>query len=81
MAAMRYRLLGGLEVTHDGKPVEIGSPKQRAVLALLLLEGGRVVSTDRLIDTVWGAQPPAAATTSLHTYISNLRRKWSSVLG
>ena len=44
------------------------------MLALLLLEGGRVVSTDRLIDTVWGAQPPAAATTSLHTYISNLRR-------
>ena len=74
MAAMQYRLLGGLEVTHDGRPVEIGSPKQRAVLALLVLAGGRVVSTDQLIDTVWGAQPPAAATTSLHTYISNLRR-------
>ncbi len=74
MAAMQYRLLGGLEVTYDGRPVEIGSPKQRAVLALLVLAGGRVVSTDQLIDTVWGAQPPAAATTSLHTYISNLRR-------
>jgi DNA-binding SARP family transcriptional activator len=73
MAAMQYRLLGGLEVTYDGRPVEIGSPKQRAVLALLVLAGGRVVSTDQLIDTVWGAQPPAAATTSLHTYSSNLR--------
>ena len=74
MAGMQYRLLGGLEVTYDGRPVDIGSPKQRAVLALLVLAGGRVVSTDQLIDTVWGAQPPAAATTSLHTYISNLRR-------
>ena len=72
--AMQYRLLGGLEVTQDGRAVDIGSPKQRAVLALLVLAGGRVVSTDQLIDTVWGAQPPAAATTSLHTYISNLRR-------
>jgi DNA-binding SARP family transcriptional activator len=71
---MQYRILGGLEVNDAGRPVDIGSPKQRSVLGLLLLEGGRVVSTDQLIDALWGEHPPPAATTSLHTYISNLRR-------
>ena len=55
---MRYEILGGLRVTDDdGRPVDVGGPKQRAVLALLLLEAGRVVSTDRLISTIWGDQP------------------------
>jgi DNA-binding SARP family transcriptional activator len=61
-------------VTEEERPVDVGSPKQRAVLGLLLLEGGRVVSTDQLIDALWGEHPPPAATTSLHAYISNLRR-------
>ena len=74
MSGMQYRLFGGLAVLHAGQAVDVGSPKQRAVLGLLVLAGGRVVSTDELIDALWGAQPPAAATTSLHTYISNLRR-------
>jgi DNA-binding SARP family transcriptional activator len=72
----RFRLLGRLSVTDaaGGDPVELGSPKQRAVLAVLLLERGRVVSTDRLVDAVWRDDPPAAATASLQAYVSNLRR-------
>lgn len=71
---MRYRLLGPLEVVRGGVPVDIGPPKQRAVLAVLLLAQGRVVSVDRLIDAVWGDDVPASATASLQAYISNLRR-------
>ncbi|PJK22897.1 AAA family ATPase [Mycobacterium goodii] len=67
-------MLGPLQVVHSGTPVDIGAPKQRAVLAMLLLAQGRVVSVDRLIDAVWGDDPPASATASLQAYISNLRR-------
>ena len=58
---MEYRLLGPLGVTRDGTPLELGPPKQRAVLAMLLLERGRVVSTDRLCEAVWGDDPPGNA--------------------
>ena len=71
---MRYRLLGPLQVVHGDAPLDIGPPKQRAVLAALLLAQGRVVSVDRLIDAVWGDDIPASATASLQAYISNLRR-------
>ncbi|MBU9764112.1 AAA family ATPase [Mycobacterium sp. TNTM28] len=67
-------MLGPLQVLHAGAPVDIGAPKQRTVLAMLLLAQGRVVSVDRLIDAVWGDDPPASATASLQAYISNLRR-------
>ena len=69
-----YAVLGTLEVRHAGTAIDLGSPKQRAVLAALILGRGAVVSVDRLIDTVWPADAPAAATTSLQAYISNLRR-------
>jgi len=69
-----YRALGPLTVLRDGVLVDLGSPKQRAVLAALLLGRGAVVSRDRLMDAVWGDQPPPAAGTSLQAYISNLRR-------
>ncbi len=59
----------------DGdSPVDVGPPKQRAVLAALLLARGRVVSVDRLVDAVWGQDVPGSATASLQAYISNLRR-------
>lgn len=59
---------------HADVPVDIGPPKQRAVLAVLLLAAGRVVSVDRLIDAVWGDDAPGSATAGLQAYISNLRR-------
>ncbi|WP_234807602.1 BTAD domain-containing putative transcriptional regulator [Mycolicibacterium bacteremicum] len=71
---MHYRLLGPLEVVRDGARVDIGPPKQRAVLAVLLLAQGGVVSVDRLIDAVWGDDVPGSATASLQAYVSNLRR-------
>ena len=71
---MRYLLLGPLQVAHDGGRIDLGPPKQRAVLAALLLADGGVVSVDRLIDAVWGDDVPGSATASLQAYISNLRK-------
>ena len=71
---MQFRVLGPLQVVDGDRPVDIGPPKQRAVLAVLLLASGRVVSVDRLIDAVWGDDAPGSATASLQAYISNLRR-------
>ncbi|GAB2646703.1 BTAD domain-containing putative transcriptional regulator [Gordonia jinhuaensis] len=69
-----YLVLGPLEVRRDSITLDLGPPKQRAVLAALLLARGSVVSVDRLVDMVWGPEPPHAAITSLQAYISNLRR-------
>jgi DNA-binding SARP family transcriptional activator len=70
-----FRLLGPLEVlAADGEPLALGGQKQRAVLALLLLRANRVVSTDFLIDALWGENPPRTATTSLQNSISALRK-------
>ncbi|MDF2739153.1 MAG: transcriptional regulator, putative ATPase, winged helix family [Actinomycetia bacterium] len=71
---MQFRILGPLEVLDGQRPVELGRPKQRAVLAVLLLHANQVVTLDRLIEELWGEQPPAQATASLQAYISNLRR-------
>jgi len=72
---MRFRVLGGLEVhDDDGRPVDLGGPKQRAVLAALLVALGRSVSVDQLQEQVWGDHPPANPETSLQAYVSNLRR-------
>jgi DNA-binding SARP family transcriptional activator len=69
-----FRILGPLEVFDETGPLLLGGQKQRAVLALLLLEPGRVVSVDRLIDALWGDQPPRTAQTSLQNFISQLRK-------
>src|SRR5262245_29767358 len=69
-----FRILGPLEVSDVSGPLLLGGQKQRAVLALLLLEPGRVVSTDRLVDALWGERPPRTAGTSLQNFISQLRR-------
>jgi basic membrane lipoprotein Med (substrate-binding protein (PBP1-ABC) superfamily)/DNA-binding SARP family transcriptional activator len=69
-----YRLLGSLEIEADGAPVELGPPKQRTVMAVLLLHAGEVVSTDRLIEQVWGEHPPRTAAHSVQLYVSDLRK-------
>ena len=71
---MEFRILGPLEVEKDGRQVALGGEKQRALLALLLLSRGRPVSTDRLIDEVWGGRPPATAVKSVQVYVARLRR-------
>jgi DNA-binding SARP family transcriptional activator/class 3 adenylate cyclase len=72
------RLLGPLEVIATGGPasraVEIGSPKQRAVLAVLALHRNEVVSRELLLDRLWGDRPPASATVTLRSLVSRLRK-------
>ena len=68
------RVLGPLEAEVEGARADLGGPLQRAVLALLLMERGRVVSVDRMIDQLWRGEPPPRAIASLQAYVSNLRR-------
>jgi DNA-binding SARP family transcriptional activator/class 3 adenylate cyclase len=73
--AVEFRILGPLEVLDDrGRPVILGGAKQRALLAVLLLHPGQVVSADRLIDELWGEDPPKSARSVLQVYMANLRR-------
>jgi DNA-binding SARP family transcriptional activator len=72
------RLLGPLEVLQDGARVEPTSPKQRALLIDLVIRRGEVVSRDRLIDDLWGEDPPATAAGVLQNYVSHLRRALGS---
>lgn len=66
-------VLGPVEVTTDRGAAHLGGPKQRAVFAMLVARLGSVVTTDELIDGIWGEDPPIAVLSSLHTYVSNLR--------
>src|SRR6476660_3921399 len=69
-----FGVLGPLQVTVDGTPVPLGTPKQRAVLAVLVINRSRPVSIDSLITAAWEQWPPSEARASLHSYVSNLRR-------
>ncbi|MFH7594828.1 BTAD domain-containing putative transcriptional regulator [Streptomyces racemochromogenes] len=71
---LQIRALGPLEAGTKGTAVPLGAPRQRAVLARLLVARGAVVSVDRLAEDLWRGTPPAKALVSLHTYVSNLRR-------
>jgi DNA-binding SARP family transcriptional activator/ABC-type branched-subunit amino acid transport system substrate-binding protein/streptogramin lyase len=71
---MEFRVLGPLEAYENGRAIPLGGAKQRALLAYLLLHAGETVSTDRLIDVIWGERPPPSAPKSLHVYVSGLRR-------
>ena len=71
---IEFRLLGPLEVRLDGTPLQIGGPRQRALLAMLLLSANRVVSRDRLIDELLPDASPATADHQLRVQISRLRR-------
>jgi DNA-binding SARP family transcriptional activator len=71
---VEFRILGPLEVWHEGRPVHIGGAKERAVLALLLLHAGEQVAVERLIDELWGESPPPTARKSVHVRVAGLRR-------
>lgn len=68
-----FRVLGPVEVVDGGEPVALGGRQQRALLALLLLEPGRTVSTDRLVEELWEGRPPRGADGTLRVYVSRLR--------
>ncbi|HET9437531.1 MAG TPA: BTAD domain-containing putative transcriptional regulator [Gaiellaceae bacterium] len=71
---MEFRILGPLEVRESGRAIEVGSTKPRALLAILLLNANRVVSTDALIAALWGERPPGTASKALQVYVSQLRK-------
>jgi Bacterial transcriptional activator domain/Transcriptional regulatory protein, C terminal len=71
---MRFCVLGPLEVYVDGRSIAVGGGRQRALLALLLVHAGEIVSRDRLIEELWGGRPPASGAQSLDVYVSRLRR-------
>lgn len=71
---LHFHLLGRLEAYRDGVEVDVGPRKQRAVLALLLLNANRIVATERLIDDLWGDSPPSTARAALQVYIAGLRK-------
>jgi DNA-binding SARP family transcriptional activator len=71
---VEYRILGPLEVVDGDEPLPLGGPKQRALLALLLLRANEVVATDTLIDRLWGERPPATAAKVLQVQVWRLRK-------
>ncbi|CCH21726.1 Two-component SARP family transcriptional regulator fused with ATPase domain [Micromonospora lupini str. Lupac 08] len=75
ISAMRFRVLGPTQVLlADGREIAVGGPRLRALLALLLLDAGRVVSAERLIDGLYGEHPPRGAANALQSLVSRLRQ-------
>ena len=77
---MELRVLGPVEVVEDGRSFPLGGPKQRTVLALLISNAGRSVSTGSLINGVYGEEPPQGARRSIQTYVSNLRGELGDII-
>ena len=73
-----FRLLGPFEALREGVPLELGGLKQRALLALLLLNANEVVSRDRLIEDLWGEHPPKDAPHTVQVFVSRLRKSLGS---
>jgi peptide/nickel transport system substrate-binding protein len=71
---LEFRILGPLEVAGDDGPLDLPAGKPRALLAVLLLHRGEVVSVDRLVDELWGEQPPPTAAKNVQGYVARLRR-------
>ena len=71
---MEIWVLGTLEVSHDGRAVDIRGSLPRRLLALLALTPGQEVSAEALIDGLWGEDPPAAASATLQSHVARLRR-------
>jgi class 3 adenylate cyclase/DNA-binding SARP family transcriptional activator len=79
--AMDFRILGPLEVLEEGRAVTLGGSKQRGLLALLLLHANETLTTDRLIEELWGDRPPPTAAKNLQMHISRLRKALATGAG
>ena len=75
---MEFKVLGPLEVLDDGRALELGAPRQRALLAFLLLHANEVVSIDRLAEALWPAAMPRTAAKVIQVYVSALRKALGS---
>ncbi|MEU6413202.1 BTAD domain-containing putative transcriptional regulator [Microbispora sp. NPDC046933] len=71
--SLRFSILGPVQVRRDDRKIPLGSPKQRVLLTVLLLEANRTVSLERLVDAVWDEDPPRSAVANLRTYANRLR--------
>jgi predicted ATPase/DNA-binding winged helix-turn-helix (wHTH) protein len=69
-----FAILGELEVRQEGDRIELGSPRQRSLLARLLVNPNEVIATDRLVEDLWRGNPPEGARHTLHVYVSRLRK-------
>ncbi|WP_225840380.1 AfsR/SARP family transcriptional regulator [Streptomyces sp. NK08204] len=73
-STVKFRALGPIEAVVGGRVVDLGAPKQRALLALLVSKVGQPVAVDLIVEELWDGKPPPSALTSLHAYVANLRR-------
>jgi DNA-binding SARP family transcriptional activator len=71
---MDFRILGPLEVLEDGRTLDLGGAKQRALMTVLALHANRVVAQEQLIDALWDGEPPETARKALQVYVSQLRK-------
>jgi DNA-binding SARP family transcriptional activator len=71
---LQFSILGPIEIGGDSGEIRITAPRERALLALLLLQANRPVATDALIDRLWGERPPRTAANSVENGVSHLRR-------
>ena len=71
---MVFRILGPLEVLVEGRSVALGGSKQRSLLALLLVHANETLTTDRLVEELWGERPPANAAKTVQVHVSRLRK-------
>jgi predicted ATPase/DNA-binding SARP family transcriptional activator len=71
---LRFGILGPLEVTRGADPVDLGGPKQRVLMAILLVHRNAVIHADRIIDLLWDGKAPASASGTMHAYLSHLRK-------
>jgi DNA-binding SARP family transcriptional activator len=78
---MHFRVLGALEAGSGEAVAQLGPPKQRALLAVLLMHVGQIVPTERLIDLLWGEAAPRTASHSIQIYVSELRRALEPLAG
>ncbi|HET6876404.1 MAG TPA: BTAD domain-containing putative transcriptional regulator [Jatrophihabitans sp.] len=72
---LRVGLLGEFTASYDGAALDLGGPRQRAVLAMLVLHRGQTVSVDRIVEALWADEPPATGFKTLQSYVSHLRRR------
>ncbi len=71
---MDWRVLGPIEVWAKGSPVNLGGRQRRLILAILLANAGQTVSTDRVIEEVWGDSPPDSARKTVQAHVAHLRK-------
>lgn len=77
-AGLEFSILGEMKVLAGGRPLPIGGPRERKMLAVLLVNANAVVSIDQLVDAVWNAEPPATSRNQVRNRIAHLRRSWRS---